>query len=297
MKNFIIQFLFLIYLGLQLFYCAEKINRFTYEQFSFYFPEKEKNKNNDPQNYFKLTSSNLNNISLIPTSLIEYNENFTIKYEFTSFYDNTEIKKLIENDTRLFTVDFATVPESPLSITVKFFVDNSTFPLNKDSEFLNVYEGSTIFSFVILRQSGSVGNSYLINLELKGSTPMKIINNTFCDFGSGYVDLTKKIMLDNDQAKDAKITFENGKIQIFIEETSSITTYSLGLKSKWVSNGTKLIEYIWVGIICLIFLLFFGIVLFKIVSLIKSFLQKKGLLDIKNINKKLLDENNLSKIQ
>lgn len=281
MKNFINQILFLIYICLQLFYCNEKKYTISYEQFSLIFPENETSKNNDTENYFTLTSSNLNNISLIPISLIEYNKEFTIKYEFTSFYNNTEIKKLIEKDTRFLTADFSTIPESPLSITVKFIIDNSTFPLNKDTEFLNAYEGSAIFSFEILRQSGTVGNSYMINLELKGNTSMNCTNTTFCDFGSGYVDLTRKILLDNDQVKDAKITFENGNIQIFLEETSSVTTYSLELNSKWASNRIKLSEYVWIGIICLIFLLFFGVVLYRIVSLTRKCLKKKGLLDIK----------------
>ena len=249
------------------------------------------NDSNIDKDYLTLSTGGIYNISLSILSVTEYNliTNTSATTSITHLLSDFEIKKTQSNDLRYISIGLSTEPESSVEISIFFFIDNGTYTLNNQS--YEVSEGFALLTVDILQKSVSLLNNFTISFEITGSSVMKEIEKNKYDYESGYAVISDKISYDN-LLLDTHLNIDKNVFSVNTEMTTSIISFVLGLKTKWIKPRIGVVDYVWMVIIGLSILFFIGLVSFKIVTVINIYMKKKKeKVDIDNIHENIIQEN------
>ena len=249
------------------------------------------NDSNIDKDYLTLSTGGVYNISLSILSVTEYNliTGTSATTSITHLLSDFDIKKTQSNDLRYISIVLSTEPESSVEISIFFFIDNRTYTLNNQS--YEVSEGFALLTVDILQKSVSLLNNFTISFEITGSSVMKEIEKNKYDYESGYAVISDKISYDN-LLLDTHLNIDKNVFSVNTEMTTSIISFVLGLKTKWIKPRIGVVDYVWMVIIGLILLFFIGLVSFKIVTVINIYMKKKKeKVDIDNIHENIIQEN------
>ena len=249
------------------------------------------NDSNIDKDYLTLSTGGVYNISLSILSVTEYNliTGTSATTSITHLLSDFDIKKTQSNDLRYISIVLSTEPESSVEISIFFFIDNRTYTLNNQS--YEVSEGFALLTVDILQKSVSLLNNFTISFEITGSSVMKEIEKNKYDYESGYAVISDKISYDN-LLLDTHLNIDKNVFSVNTEMTTSIISFVIGLKTKWIKPRIGVVDYVWMVIIGLILLFFIGLVSFKIVTVINIYMKKKKeKVDIDNIHENIIQEN------
>ena len=249
------------------------------------------NDSNIDKDYLTLSTGGVYNISLSILSVTEYNliTGTSATTSITHLLSDFEMKKTQSNDLRYISIGLSTEPESSVEISIFFFIFNGTYTLNNQS--YEVFEGFALLTVDILQKSVSLLNNFTISFEITGSSVMKEIEKNKYDYESGYAVISDKISYDN-LLLDTHLNIDKNVFSVNTEMTTSIISFVLGLKTKWIKPRIGVVDYVWMVIIGLSILFFIGLVSFKIVTVINIYMKKKKeKVDIDNIHENIIQEN------
>lgn len=249
------------------------------------------NDSNIDKDYLTLSTGGVYNISLSILSLTEYNliSGTSATTSITHLLSDFDIKKTQAHDLRYISIGLSTEPESPVELSIMFFIDNGTYTLNNQT--YEVSEGFALLTVDILQKSVSQLNNFTISFEITGASVMKEIEKNKYDYESGYAVISDKVAYDN-FFLDTQLNIDKNVFSVNTEMTTSSISFVLALKTKWIKPRLGVVDYVWMVIIGLIILFFIGLVVFKIVTVINIYIKKKKeKVDIDNIHENIIQEN------